>query len=135
MTIHFDPYSIEFAYNPYPTYKQLRDEAPVYYHEGLDFYAISRYEDVVAAHQDHDTYSSSSGPQIEKMEGGRLLITKDPPDHRCHKALVTKVFTRDRMNAMEGFVRGLCVDLLEKAAQKDEFDFVNDFAVRARYRF
>ena len=127
--IDFDPYSLEFAYNPYPAYKQLRDEAPVYYHKGLDFYAISRYEDVVAAHQDHDTYSSSSGPTIEKMADQMLLITKDNPEHRFHKALVTKVFTRDRMSAMEGFVRGLCVDLLEKAAQNEEFDFVNDFAV------
>ncbi|HKR90270.1 MAG TPA: cytochrome P450 [Phenylobacterium sp.] len=127
--IDFDPYSIEFANNPYPLYRQLRDEAPVFYHEGLDFYALSRYADVVAAHQDHDTFSSSSGPTIEKMEDQMLLITKDNPEHRFHKALVTKVFTRDRMNNMESFVRGLCVDLLEKAAANDEFDFVNDFAV------
>jgi cytochrome P450 len=127
--VHFDPYSIEFHKDPYPVYKQLRDEHPVYFHEGLNFYAISRYEDVVEAHRDADTYSSAGGVTIEPMPDSSVLITKDNPEHRWHKNLVTKVFTRDRMNNMEPFVRKLCVDLLEKAAAKGEFDFVNDFAV------
>jgi cytochrome P450 len=128
--IDFDPYSIKFHNNPYPIYKQLRDEAPVYFHEGLNFYAISRYEDVMEAHRDADTFSSAGGVTIEGSEaGGASLITKDNPEHRWHKALVTKVFTRDRMGAMEPFVRDLCVKLLEKAAEKGQFDFVNDFAV------
>jgi cytochrome P450 len=127
--IAFDPYSMEFATNPYPIYKQLRDEAPVYHHEGLNFWAISRYADVVAAHQDNEAFSSAGGVTIEPMVDNGLLIMKDIPEHRWHKALVTKVFTRDRMGAMEGFVRERCVKLLEKAAEKDEFDFVKDFAV------
>jgi cytochrome P450 len=129
--IDFDPYSIEFHTDPYPVYKQLRDEAPVYFHEGLNFYAISRYADVVEAHRDNVTYSSAGGVTIEGSEGGgAALITKDIPEHRWHKALVTKVFTRERMGSMEPFVRDLCVKLLEKAADKGEFDFVNDFAVQ-----
>jgi cytochrome P450 len=114
--IAFDPYSMDFATDPYPVYKQLRDEAPVYFHEGLNFWAISRYADVVAAHQDHDTFSSAGGVTIESMVDNGLLIMKDLPEHRWHKALVTKVFTRDRMGAMEGFVRERCVKLLEAAA-------------------
>lgn len=131
--VHFDPYSIEFATNPYPTYKELRDHAPVYFHEGLNFWALSRYDDVMEAHRDSETYSSAGGVTIEGSEGGggsAFLILKDLPEHRWHKLLVTKVFTRERMNGMEDFVRGLCVKLLEKAAEKDEFDFVKDFAVQ-----
>jgi cytochrome P450 len=131
--VHFDPYSIEFATNPYPIYKQLRDHAPVYFHEGLNFYALSRYDDVMEAHRDSETYSSAGGVTIEGSEGGgasAFLILKDLPEHRWHKLLVTKVFTRERMNGMEDFVRGLCVKLLEKAAEKEEFDFVKDFAVQ-----
>jgi cytochrome P450 len=128
--IQFDPYSIEFANDPYPTYKALRDEAPVYHHERLNFWAISRYADVVAAHQDHDTYSSSGGVTIEPMVDTGLLIMKDLPEHRWHKNLVTKVFTRERMGAMEPFVRERCVKVLEAAAEKGEFDFVKDFAVQ-----
>jgi cytochrome P450 len=66
---------------------------------------------------------------IEPFSDSSVLIMKDLPEHRWHKNLVTKVFTRDRMNNMEPFVRNLCVKLLEKAAEKGEFDFVNDFAV------
>jgi cytochrome P450 len=65
------------------------------------------------------------------MPGGGLLITKDLPEHRWHKLLVTKVFTRERMNAMEPFVRDLCVKTLERAAAKESgCDFVKDFAVQ-----
>jgi cytochrome P450 len=129
--IDFDPYSIEFHNDPYPVYKRLRDEAPVYFHEGLNFYAISRYADVVEAHRDNVTFSSAGGVTIEGSEGGgAALITKDIPEHRWHKALVTKVFTRERMGGMEPFVRDLCVKLLEQSAGKGEFDFVNDFAVQ-----
>lgn len=129
--MNFDPYSIEFATNPYPIYKHLRDEAPVFYHEGLNFYAISRYADVLEAHRDAETFSSAAGVTIEgNVNGSRGLIMKDLPEHRWHKTLVTKVFTRDRMAGMEDFVRGLCVKLLEKAAEKEEFDFVKDFAVQ-----
>ncbi len=128
--IDFDPYSIEFANNPYSVYKALRDEAPVYFHEGLNFWALSRYADVVAAHQDNETFSSAGGVMIEPMPDIGLLIMKDNPEHRWHKNLVTKVFTRDRMNGMEAFVRDRCAKTLTEAAEKDEFDFVKDFAVQ-----
>jgi cytochrome P450 len=101
--VHFDPYSIEFHNDPYPVYKQLRDEAPVFFHEGLNFYAVSRYEDVVEAHRDNETYSSAGGVTIEPFSDSSVLIMKDLPEHRWHKNLVTKVFTRDRMNNMEPF--------------------------------
>ena len=127
--VHFDPYSMEFASDPYPLYKRLRDEIPVYRHDGLNFWALSRYTDVVAAHQDAETFSSSAGPSIERMPDIGLLIMKDNPEHRWHKALVTKVFTRDRMNSMENFVRERCMTLLERVAEKGDFDFVKDFAV------
>jgi cytochrome P450 len=129
--MNFDPYDMDFANNPYPVYKYLRDESPVFYNEALNFWAISRYADVVEAHRDSETFSSAGGVSIEGIEaGGSNLITKDLPEHRWHKMLVTKVFTRERMNGMEDFVRGLCVKLLEQAGQREEFDFVKDFAVR-----
>ena len=61
--VHFDPYSIEFHNDPYPVYKELRDKHPVYFHEGLNFYAIARYEDVVEAHRDNETFSSAGGKE------------------------------------------------------------------------
>jgi cytochrome P450 len=128
--VEFNPYSPDFAADPYPIYKALRDEAPVYYCEPLNIYALSRYADVVEAHRDFETYSSAGGVTIEGHEAATpLLIVKDMPEHRWHKALVTKVFTRERMGALEPYVRQLAIRLMEQMGERDEFDFVNDLAV------
>jgi cytochrome P450 len=130
--VEFNPYDEAYAADPYPIYKALRDEAPVYHCEPLKFYALSRYADVVEAHRDFATYSNAGGVTIEGTEalGGNLLIVKDMPEHRWHKALVTKVFTRDRMGALEPFVRNLAAKLIEANGERDSFDFVNDLAVK-----
>lgn len=128
--IDFNPYDKSFAENPYPIYKRLRDEAPVYHQEELNFWAISRYADVLEAHRDFATYSSAGGVTIEGMEAGSpLLIIKDMPEHRWHKALITKVFTQERMLGLEPFIRDLVNTLLDEAEAKGEFDFVQDFAL------
>jgi len=128
--IEFNPYAQEFANDPYPLYKQLRDEAPVYHCEPLNFWALSRYADVLEAHRDFKTFSSAGGVTIEGMDAHiPLLIVKDPPEHRWHKALITKVFTQERMGALAPFIRNLVVSLLDKAAEKPEFDFVQEFAL------
>lgn len=128
--IAFNPYDREFAENPYPIYKQLRDEAPVYHCEPLNFWALSRYADVLEAHRDFEAFSSRGGVTIEGYEAMLpLLIVKDPPEHRWHKALITKVFTQKRMAELKPFIRNLVVSLLDKAADRPEFDFVQDFAL------
>ncbi|MCE7798869.1 cytochrome P450 [Sphingobium sufflavum] len=129
--VALNPYEMGFAENPYPTYKRLRDEAPVFHNRDLNFWALSRFDDVSAAHRDHLTFSSAGGVTIEGMDAyAPLLIVKDMPEHRWHKALVTKVFSPARMGALEPFIRNLVVSLLEAAAQEDEFDFVQQFALQ-----
>ncbi len=71
----FDPYSEAYFNDPYPTYKHLRDEAPVYRNEKLGFYALSRFEDVLQAHIDHQTYSSAKGILIQDMDPAFLEAT------------------------------------------------------------
>ncbi len=127
--IDFDPYSMDFHNNPYPVYKQLRDEAPVFFHEQLNIYVLSRYADVLAAHKDNVAFSSAGGVTIEPMAPSAAIILTDDPAHRAKKSQVTKVFTRSLMESSEPFIRKLCHDLLDKAEQKDSFDFVQDFAV------
>jgi cytochrome P450 len=129
--IEFNPYDKAFANDPYPVYKRLRDEAPVYQCVPLKFWALSRYADVLEAHRDYKTFSSAGGVTIEGLDAMvPLLIVKDPPEHLWHKALITKVFTPNRMGSLEPFVRNLVVSLLDRAAQKEEFDFVQEFALQ-----
>jgi cytochrome P450 len=129
--LEFNPYDRDFANDPYPIYKRLRDEAPVYQCAPLNFWAISRYADVLEAHRDFKSFSSAGGVTIEGFDAMvPLLIVKDPPEHRWHKALITKVFTPNRMGALEPYIRTLVNSLLDKAAQKQEFDFVQEFALQ-----
>ena len=128
--LSYDPYALENVLNPYPTFKRLRDEAPVYHNAERSFYALSRYDDVCMAHRDAKRFSSAGGVTIEGKEAGMpLLILRDPPDHSWHKGLVTKVFTPGRMAALEGFIRETAIGLLEGMDGKDEVDFVHDFTV------
>ena len=92
--VEYSPFSRETAHNPFPVYKQLRDEAPVYHNEQVGFWALSRYEDIVAAHLDTDTFSSAHGVTIEGMDqGSPFLITKDPPEHTAHRKIAGRMFT------------------------------------------
>ena len=116
MSVHFDPYSREFFADPYPIYKRLRDEVPVVHNPELRFWALSRFEDVLAAHRDVKRFLSSGGVSIEGAEAKMpFLIVKDGAEHIWHKSLVTKVFTPKKMAALEPFIRGRARELLEKA--------------------
>src|SRR3954469_23853743 len=93
----FDPFSDDFFNSPYATYRRLRDEAPVYYNEQYDFYALTRHADVSVAMKDNVTYSSARGIDLQMVQSDDpvppLMIMMDPPDHRRMRSLVNKVFT------------------------------------------
>ena len=128
--VAYNPYAPENVIDPYPVFQRLRDEAPVYHNPEMNFWALSRYEDVVAAHRDAKRFVSGEGITIEGAEKGMpLLILRDPPDHSWHKGLVTKVFTPGRMAALEPFIRAKAVALLEALDGRGEVDFVHDFTV------
>jgi cytochrome P450 len=131
----FNPYDRDFQVDPYPTYAWLREAAPVYHNPEMKFWALSRFADVVAAHADDVTYTSSRGLSIEDMPGdGRsAIIMMSEPDHGLAKRLVSKLFSRHRMVALDLFIRKRAVELLEQAAERagdDEFDFVSQFTVQ-----
>lgn len=132
--LEFNPYGREYTENPYPIYARLRDEAPVYHNAKMKFWALSRYEDVVNAHNDPETYSSTGGVTIEGMEAKTpLLIVKDPPEHTWTKRLVAAMFNRPRMAALEVFIRERVIqylkELYETYGADGEFDIFSKFTV------
>jgi cytochrome P450 len=129
--VEYNPFDWETAHNPYPVYRQLRDEAPVYHNEELGFWALSRYEDVVAAHLNSDDFSSAHGVTIEGAEkDAPFLIVKDPPEHTAHRRIVGRLFTPRRIALMEPFIRRTAAGLLDKLRDADRFDVVEDFSFR-----
>ncbi|OHV36087.1 MULTISPECIES: cytochrome P450 [Pseudofrankia] len=129
--VEFNPYDLATYRDPYPVYRALREEAPVYYNADLKFWALSLHADVLAAHNDWQTYSSTGGVTIEGREAGApMIILRDPPEHRWHRKIVSKVFSPRRMLALEPYIRRRAGELLDRFLDADEFDAVRDFSVQ-----
>ncbi|MFN6554032.1 cytochrome P450 [Mycolicibacterium septicum] len=127
----FDPFSDDFFNAPYDTYRRLRDEAPVYYNEKYDFYALTRHADVSVALKDFESYSSSRGVDLQMVQSDDpvppLIIMMDPPDHRRMRSLVNKVFTPRAIEQQRQTVSDQ-IDRFLNAADPTEFDVVQDFS-------
>jgi cytochrome P450 len=127
----YSPFDRDIVHNPFPVYRALRDEAPVYHNDQVGFWALSRYDDVVAAHLDTDVFSSTHGVSIEGIEADApFLIVKDPPEHTWHRKIAARMFTPRRIAALEPFIRTTAAGLLDKVADADEFDLIEHFSFR-----
>jgi cytochrome P450 len=128
---YYDPYDQELQADPYPAFRRLREEAPLYYNEPYDFYALSRFDDIDKGLRDHGTFSSAKGGILEiikanvEMPSG-VFIFEDPPLHTAHRGLLSRVFTPKKMNALEPQIRGFCAQVLDPLVGGDRFDFVRD---------
>ena len=129
--VEFDPFSEVFFNDPYPTYRRLRDEAPVYRNDRYGFYALSRHEDVAAAYKDFETFSSTRGVDLATMTSDDpvppLIIMMDPPDHNRMRVLVSRVFTPRAIAGLEPMVREVVTSFLDRA-DPTRFDVVHDFS-------
>jgi cytochrome P450 len=129
--LYWDPFDVEVDTDPYDVWRRLRDDAPVYRNERHDFWALSRFADVEAAHRDPHTFVSSHGTVLEMMSNGKypvsMLIFLDPPEHTKLRALVSRAFTPRRIGSLEERIRTFCRDLLEPWLDGAPFDFVQDF--------
>jgi cytochrome P450 len=131
--MEYDPYSYEIDEDPYPTYRWLRDAAPAYHNERLDFWALSRYDDCLSAFLDFQTFSSARGTVLELMDspiGGPLIIFMDPPRQTRLRNLVSKVFTPRRIADLEPAIRELAIGHLEPLLGMGSCDIVRDFTAK-----
>jgi cytochrome P450 len=127
----FSPVSSEYFENPYAIYARMRDEAPLYYDEEGDFYALTRHEDVAAAFKDHESFSSARGCDLSMVRSSEVppksIIFMDPPDHRHMRSLVNKAFTPRAIQAQKETVVEL-IDHYLSRVDPDGFDVVQDFS-------
>lgn len=130
--VYFDPYKVEINTDPYPVFARLREEAPLYYNEEFDFYALSRFADVNKALIDHETFSSARGAIIELIKANidipsGALIFEDPPIHTTHRKLLARMFTPRKINALEPKIREYCAQALDPLVGSGKIDFITDF--------
>ena len=137
--VYYDPYDVEINANPYPAYRRLREQAPLYYNERYDFYAASLYEDVERGLVDRDTFISGRGGIIELIKSNvaippGTLIFEDPPVHTARRALLSRVFTPRKMQALEPKIREFCVQALDPLVGRGRFDFIADLGAQMPMR-
>ncbi len=126
--VRFNPYSYEFHDDPFPVYRQLRDDAPCYRNEELGFWALSRYVDVVAALHDPHRYCSRYGITLEDGNPLPMLLTTDPPAHTRLRRLVSRAFTPRRVTDLEPSVRALSTRYLAALDDRANADLIGDYA-------
>jgi cytochrome P450 len=127
----YDPYDHETIFHPHALFRRLRAEAPLYYSEQYDFYAISRFEDIERTLVNREVFVSRKGVTLDLLKGDMeippgTLIFEDPPEHGIHRALLSRMFTPRRIGELEPDIRRLCVNLLDPLVGAGGFDFVAD---------
>ncbi|OBK64265.1 cytochrome [Mycobacterium colombiense] len=137
--LYYDPWDVEIDLDPYPVYRRLRDEAPLYYNDRHGFWSVSRYSDVDAALRDSKRLSSAKGNILEVVKAEPVMppavfINEDPPLHTIHRALVSRAFTPKRIKAVEGKVRAFCIGCLDPLIDCERFDFVTDLGAQLPMR-
>jgi len=137
--IYYDPYDFEIDTDPYPIWRRLREEAPLYVNERYGFYALSRFDDVERASIDWRTYISSRGTVLEILKMGMeippgSIIFEDPPAHDIHRALLSRVFTPRKVSALEPKVREFCARSLDPLVGSGGFDFIRDIGAQMPMR-
>jgi cytochrome P450 len=133
-----DPYDYDFHEDPYPYYRRLRDEAPLYHNEDLGFWALSRHQDVHQGFRNSTTLSNRDGVSLDPVSRGphasktMSFLAMDDPAHLRLRTLVSKGFTPRRIRELEPRVTELAVQhldiMLEKAGSGVTVDYVAEFA-------
>jgi cytochrome P450 len=131
--VYYDPYDVDINAIPYPVYARLREEAPIYYNERYDFWALSRHADVEAAILDWETFSNCRSDILELLKSDfdmppGVLMFEDPPVHTMLRGLMSRVFTPRRMSALEDQIRQYCIRCLDPLIGSGGFDIIEELA-------
>jgi cytochrome P450 len=134
--IEYSPYDYRIHEDPYPIYARMRAEAPLYRNDELDFWALSRHEDVLAAFRNPGQLSNRFGVSLDPAAYGSeahramSFLAMDPPRHTRMRSLVSKAFTPRRVAELEQSIRSIAREHIVPAVDRGSFDFVLDFAGR-----
>jgi cytochrome P450 len=133
--LRWDPFDRTLHRDPYGVWRRLRDEAPVYHNEQYDFYALSRFTDVMEASLDTETFSSEHGVTLDAITdqpwpSPKAMIMMDPPDHTVMRKMVNRTFFRSKVAELEDRVRTLCRGYLDAYVGAGGFDYVRDFSMK-----
>ncbi len=132
-----------FFADPYPIYRQLREEAPVYWSEIWSAWVLTRYDDVMKVLRHSDLFSSAGRvrylleqlPEETRQQVNALerhydigLAHSDPPDHTRVRNILTKIFTPRMVENWRGRITDVVNALIDKVQAQGHMDIIHDIA-------
>lgn len=137
--VYYDPYDVGIYADPYPVFRRLREESPLYYNERYDFWAVSRFDDCEQGLVDRETYISGRGAVLELIKANiefppGVVIFEDPPRHTMHRGLLSKLFTPRKVAALEPKIREFCARSLDPVVGAKRFDFIANLGAQMPMR-
>ncbi|MCL2585174.1 MAG: cytochrome P450 [Streptosporangiales bacterium] len=129
-TLYWDPYDPTLVADPWPLFKRLREEKPLYYNDQHDFYMVFSAADAERVLTDWETFTSTHGGILELIKSGiemppGTLIFEDPPAHDIHRKLLAPIFSPRRIKELEPKVREYAARCLDPLVGKSEFDLID----------
>ena len=128
--VYYDGSDPEIAQDPYPTFRRLREEAPLYFNDRLGFYAVSRYDDVVSVLSDNERFLSKYGGTVDMILSGMeippgTVLFEDDPAHAIHRSLLSRMFTPKKVARLADQIQEFCAEILDQL-KPTGFDFAAD---------
>ena len=133
--LQYDPFDAETRRDPHPVYKRLRAEAPAYFIEKYEVWALSRFADIWSVSNDTErlttTKGTASAQLLTKDQPVQPTINNiDPPEHSAHRAAIRGNFLPRNVRQLEGHARKLCAEMAEEAKASGRLDIVREFGSR-----
>lgn len=126
----FDPFAPGLRDDPYPTYRRLRENAPVHYSERIRSWVLTRHADVEDFFTDPRFSADRTKARKYRGSGGPspASLQIDPPEHTRIRRLVTKAFTPRAIRELRPRTAEVADSLLDAAEAEGEIDLIADFA-------
>ncbi|MBW4474274.1 MAG: cytochrome P450 [Stenomitos rutilans HA7619-LM2] len=126
--LQFQPIDSQFLLNPYPWLAQMRQEAPAFYDEAQQAWMVFRYDDVKHVLSEWKTFSSKPPQAPDRKDFTQALPFTDPPKHQSLRAIVQKVFTPNRVEALAPRITELTHELLDQMKSQNQIDLIKAFS-------
>ena len=126
----YDPFDPAVIADPFPYYRLLQRDAPVYEVEKYGFFVLSRYDDVVAAAQDWEHFSTTWGPGPQRVEAPvASILQSDPPQHTRLRSIISKAFTPRAVAACEPLVDTYAHECVDTILEQGKADLIDEYAI------
>ncbi|HET7198111.1 MAG TPA: cytochrome P450 [Burkholderiales bacterium] len=139
--VDFNPADPAFRSDPFPAYRQLRDDDPAHWNPHLKGWVLTRYDDVKRVCLDERMSSDRLRPFFASLPSGEAarmaelirvltlwMVFRDPPEHTRLRRLASRVFHVRSIQALRPNIEALTSWLLERIGERERFDFIAEFA-------